>query len=84
MSKVQLTPLGADRVSLSKATARPVAAAGFPTIGEALARGDNVSVAEFGALTPRTRARARAPLPALDRRSRPSSRLCLVRNAEGR
>ena len=83
MNKVQLTPLAADRVSPSKATARPVDAAGFSSIAEAFVRGDNVSIADFGAFTPRTRARARAPLPALDQRQ-PSSRLCLVRNAEGR
>ena len=84
MNKAQLTSLVADQVSLSKDTARPVVAAVFSTIGEALARGGNVSIADFGAFTPRTRARARAPIPALDRRSRPSSRLCPVRNAEGR
>ena len=41
-------------------------AAVFSTIGEAPARGDHVSIAEFGTFTPRTRAPARAPLPALD------------------
>ena len=66
MNKAQLTSLVADRVSLSKATARPVVAAVFSTIGEAPARGDNVSIAEFGTFTPRTRAPPRAPLPALD------------------
>ena len=84
MNKAQLTSLVADQVSLSKDTARPVVAAVFSTIGEPLARSDNVSFADFGAFTPRTRAPARAPLPALDQRSSPSSRFCLVRDAEGR
>ena len=83
MNKAQLTSLVADQVSLSKDTARPVVAAVFSTIGEPLARSDNVSFADFGAFTPRTRAPARAPLPALDQRSSPSSRFCLVRDAEG-
>ena len=84
MNKAQLTSLAADQVSLSKATARPVVAAVFSAIGEALARGDNVSIADFGTFTPRTRAPARALLPALDQHSWPSSRFCLVRDAEGR
>ena len=52
MNKAQLTSLVADQVSLSKDTARPVVAAVFSTIGEPLARSDNVSIAEFGTFTP--------------------------------
>ena len=52
MNKAQLTSLAADQVALSKATARPVVAAVFSTIGKALARGENVSIADFGTFTP--------------------------------
>ena len=82
MNKAQLTSLVADQVSLSKDTARPVVAAVFSTIGEPLARSDNVSFADFGAFTPRTRAPPRAR-PALDRRLSPSARFCPVRDVEG-
>ena len=72
MNKAQLTSLGT---------------AVFSTIGKALARGENVSIADFGTFTPqdpRSGSRAHALLPALDQRSSPSSRFCLVRDAEGR
>ena len=70
--------------ALNKSQLTSLVTAVFSTIGEALARGDNVSIADFGTFTPRTRAPARALLPALDQHSWPSSRFCLVRDAERR
>ena len=56
MNKSRLTSLVASQVSLPKATDDSVVAAVFSTIGDALARGDNVAIAAFGTFTARIRA----------------------------
>ena len=69
---------------MNKAQLTSLVAAVFSTIGKALARGENVSIADFGTFTPQDPRSGSCAAPPLDQHSWPSSRFCLVRDAEGR